>query len=103
MPIVDVKVWQGFGEERVRDVIKGITDSFVQVGIPAQAVHIVITEVPRTHWGEGGQQASARTHPKGAQRPSAESARGTSEQKRERPRQRDSRPGRRPRRGGGQR
>jgi 4-oxalocrotonate tautomerase len=60
MPIVQVQVWQGFGEDRARRLIEGITGSFEQVGVPAGAVHVIITEVPRSHWGVGGQVSSDR-------------------------------------------
>ncbi len=69
MPIVQVQVWQGFGEDRARRLIEGITASFEQVGVPAVAVQVVIQEVPRTHWGVGGQVSSSRTRQEGAPRP----------------------------------
>ena len=37
MPIVQVQVWQGFGEDRARRLIEGITSSFEDVGVPAGA------------------------------------------------------------------
>jgi 4-oxalocrotonate tautomerase len=115
MPIVSISVWQGFGEDRARQVIKGITDSFVQVGVPAQAVEVVIHEVPRSHWGVGGQvsterprQSSDAPPPRQTDRPrradSAARTQGASRQDRParpgRPSRPDTRPGSRPRRGG---
>jgi len=60
MPIVHVNVWQGFGEEKARKLIQGITQVFVSLDIPEQAVQVVIQEIPKTHWGIGGQPASER-------------------------------------------
>ncbi|MFO7695869.1 MAG: tautomerase family protein [Anaerolineae bacterium] len=60
MPIVQVQVWQGFGEDRARRLIEGITSSFEGVGVPAGAVQVIIQEIPRTHWGVGGQVSSDR-------------------------------------------
>lgn len=107
MPIVQVSVWQGFGEERARRLIQGITDSFVQVGVPAQAVEVVITEVPRSHWGSGGQVAAERPRPNEAgsqreeRRPQGNRpARPSRGPRQEAPRGTDTRPGKRPRRGG---
>jgi len=60
MPLVDVKVWEGFGAEKARAVIEGITDVFTGLGIPRQAVEVVVYEVPKTHWGIGGEPASER-------------------------------------------
>jgi len=60
MPIVQVQVWQGFGEDRARRLIGGITASFVAVGVPAGAVQGVIQEIPRSHWGVAGQTSQDR-------------------------------------------
>lgn len=60
MPLVDVKVWEGFGPEKARSVIEGVTDVFADLGIPRHAVEVVVHEVPKTHWGIGGESASER-------------------------------------------
>jgi 4-oxalocrotonate tautomerase len=58
MPVVHVHMWKGIKEENVRKVISGITQVFVKLGIPATAVEVLIHEVPKAHWGIGGEQAS---------------------------------------------
>jgi 4-oxalocrotonate tautomerase len=58
MPVVHVNVWKGFGEERTKAVIQGITKVFVNLGVPEHAVEVVVHEVPKTHWGKGGIPAS---------------------------------------------
>ncbi len=60
MPIVHVYVWTGFSGEAKRKVIKGITEVFSEMGIPAEAVEIVIHEVPKENWGVGGKPASEK-------------------------------------------
>jgi 4-oxalocrotonate tautomerase len=60
MPIVDVKVWEGFGPQKTKTVIEGITQVFVNLGIPRPAVEVVVYEIPKTHWGIGGEPASER-------------------------------------------
>jgi len=60
MPIVHVNVWKGFSNEAKKKVIKGITKVFTEMGIPAEAVEIVIHEVPMENWGAGGEQASKK-------------------------------------------
>lgn len=60
MPVVHVNVWEGFGEAKARHLIAGITDVFAALGIPLQAVEVLVHEVPMTHWGIGGEPASAR-------------------------------------------
>ena len=60
MPNVHVKVWRGVGEEKAKHVIEGITQVFVDLGIPAHAVEVIIHEIPKSHWGVGGEPASEK-------------------------------------------
>ncbi len=60
MPIVYVNVWEGFGKEKAKNVIKNITKVFVDLGIPAQAVEVIVHEIPKSHWGIGGTPASEK-------------------------------------------
>ncbi|KYK22239.1 4-oxalocrotonate tautomerase [Thermoplasmatales archaeon SG8-52-4] len=57
MPIIHVNVWEGFGEEKTKTVIKEITKVFVDLGIPARAVEIIVHEIPKSHWGIEGETA----------------------------------------------
>ena len=58
MPIIEVKMWQGVSEEATEKIIRGITNVFVDLGIPERAVEVLIEEIPKTHWGVGGKPAS---------------------------------------------
>ncbi|KPJ60211.1 MAG: 4-oxalocrotonate tautomerase [Latescibacteria bacterium DG_63] len=60
MPIVHVDVWEGLGQEAAKAVIQNITKVFVDLGIPAHAVEVVIHEVKKSHWGIGGEPASEK-------------------------------------------
>lgn len=60
MPVVHVNVWEGFGEEKVKTVIEGITKVFVNLEIPEQAVEVIVHEIPKSHWGIGGEPASEK-------------------------------------------
>ena len=60
MPLVQVKVWEGFGEKKAKTVIQGITKVFVDLGIPSQAVEVIIHEIPKSFWGIGGEPASEK-------------------------------------------
>lgn len=60
MPIVHVYVWKGFSDNAKRKAIEGITKVFAEMGIPVEAVEIVIHEIPMENWGVGGGQASEK-------------------------------------------
>ena len=51
-------MWQGVSIDAATQIIRGITQVFVNLGIPAQAVEVIIHEVPKSHWGIGGVPAS---------------------------------------------
>ena len=57
MPVVHVHVWEGFGIEKTKQVITGFTQVFVDMGIPAEAVDVVVHEIPKSHWGIAGKTA----------------------------------------------
>lgn len=60
MPIVHVNVWEGFGKEKTKNVIQKITQVFVDLEIPREAVDVIVHEIPKTHWGIGGETASEK-------------------------------------------
>ena len=60
MPMVEVNVWEGFGEENSEQVIEKVTDIFEDMGIPREAVEVIVREVPKSHWGIGGEPCSKR-------------------------------------------
>lgn len=60
MPIVHVYVWRGFSEEAKKRAMAGITKVFADMGIPKEAVEVLIHEVPKEDWGIGGEPASER-------------------------------------------
>jgi 4-oxalocrotonate tautomerase len=58
MPVVLVEFWEGVGVDKVKTMIRGITDVMVGIGVPEHAVEVIVHEVPKTHWGVGGKPAS---------------------------------------------
>ena len=58
MPVVHVNIWKGFGEDRIKILIAGITDVFVNLGIPLHAVEVIVHEIPKAHWGIEGKPAT---------------------------------------------
>jgi 4-oxalocrotonate tautomerase len=55
MPSVQVNVWEGWGEKNAEIVIRGVTKIFTDLGISAQAVEVIIHEIPKN---TGGYKAS---------------------------------------------
>jgi len=60
MPIVHVNFWEGVGQEKVKALIQNITKVIVDLGVPAHAVEVIVHEIPKTHWGIGGEPASEK-------------------------------------------
>jgi len=59
-PVVHVYMWSGVSKEAKNKIIKGITKIFEDLGIPSQAVEIIIIEVPKENWGAGGESADEK-------------------------------------------
>jgi len=53
--VVQVSVWAGMSKESKRRIVEGITKVFEEIGIPKEAVEIIIYETPKTNWATGGQ------------------------------------------------
>lgn len=58
MPVVTVNMWAGRSIEQKKLLIEGITATFSKIGVPSDAVQVVINDVPKHNWGIGGQLAS---------------------------------------------
>ena len=60
MPLVEVTMWAGVHLEVKKRLAEGITEVFEELGIPREAVTVVIREVPKENWATGGQLHSER-------------------------------------------
>lgn len=60
MPVVHVYVWSGISSDARKRIIAGITRVFEELGIPKDAVEVIVHEVPKENWGVGGESASER-------------------------------------------
>ena len=58
MPVVIVEMWEGRNPEQKETLIQGITKAFEEIGVKPESLHIVIHDVPKSNWGQRGQQAS---------------------------------------------
>jgi 4-oxalocrotonate tautomerase len=60
MPVVQVFVWSGITKENKKKMVEGMTKVLEEVGIPRDAVTIIIYEVPKSDWASGGQLHSEK-------------------------------------------
>ena len=55
MPVVQVSVWADMSEENKKKVVEGMTRVLEELGIPREAVTVIIYEAPKTNWATEGQ------------------------------------------------
>ena len=61
MPIVTVQMYDGRSMDQKRELVKGITEVVARVtGNAPDAVHVIIEEVRRENWANGGLLAPDR-------------------------------------------
>ena len=60
LPVVEVSVWAGMSKENKKKVVEGITRVLEELGIPREAVTVIIYETPKTNWATGGQLHSEK-------------------------------------------
>jgi len=58
MPVVIVEMWEGRTVDQKKKLVEGITDSFVQIGVPQNAVQVIIKDNPKHNWAIAGKLAS---------------------------------------------
>lgn len=58
MPVVTVEMWEGRTIEHKKKIVAGITAVMTDIGIPAEAIHIIIKDVPKHNWATAGRLAS---------------------------------------------
>ncbi|QFI53852.1 2-hydroxymuconate tautomerase [Aeromonas simiae] len=61
MPIVEVSMMEGRSDEQKEAVISEITQALARaIGAPQESVRVLIYELPKQHFGIGGQSAKRR-------------------------------------------
>jgi len=61
MPIIRVEMFSGRSEEAKRALVKELTEACTKtIRCKAEQVTVVITDVEKINWGEGGKVAEAR-------------------------------------------
>ena len=54
MPLVQVTVWADMAEDSKKKIAEGMTKVLEELGIPREAVTVIIYETPKTNWSTGG-------------------------------------------------
>ncbi|MFC2035118.1 2-hydroxymuconate tautomerase [Chloroflexota bacterium] len=57
MPVVTIEMWEGRTIEQKKYLVEGMTSVMTQIGIPQEAVHIIIKDNPKHNWATGGKLA----------------------------------------------
>lgn len=61
MPIIQVNILEGRPPEKIKALIENITDTVVEtLDAPKENVRVLVTEMPKTHWGIAGVPVSER-------------------------------------------
>jgi 4-oxalocrotonate tautomerase len=54
VPVVQLNVWSGMSLENKKKVIEGFTRVLEEIGIPREAITVIIYEEPKENWASGG-------------------------------------------------
>lgn len=58
MPVAQINILEGRTDEQKEMLIREVTDAIARsLGAPTESVRIIITEMPKQHFGMGGQSA----------------------------------------------
>ncbi|WP_163650731.1 MULTISPECIES: 2-hydroxymuconate tautomerase [Gammaproteobacteria] len=58
MPVAQINILEGRSDEQKEALIREVTDALCRsLGAPVESVRIIITEMPKQHFGIGGQSA----------------------------------------------
>ncbi|WP_240421281.1 4-oxalocrotonate tautomerase [Paenibacillus periandrae] len=59
MPIVNIEIMEGRTPAKIKNLIARVTDTVSEeLDSPKDRIRVLVTEVPKTHWGIGGVPAS---------------------------------------------
>ncbi len=58
MPVLIVEMWEGRTLEQKKQLVMGLTEAFVKIGTPADAVEIILKDNSKNNWARGGKLVS---------------------------------------------
>lgn len=57
MPIIQVQMMEGRPKEKVAELIRNVTNTVSEtLDTPKENIRVLVTEIPKTHWGKAGEQ-----------------------------------------------
>ena len=58
MPLIQINMMEGRPPEKIEALIKNVTATVSEtLDAPKESIRILVTELPKTHWGIGGTSA----------------------------------------------
>lgn len=55
MPIIQVQVLEGRSDEKIKDLVAGITQTAVEtLGVKPEQVRVIVQPIPHKYWSVGG-------------------------------------------------
>ncbi|MEH7094319.1 4-oxalocrotonate tautomerase [Neobacillus vireti] len=61
MPLINVQIMEGRPPEKITELIKNLTHTVEEtLNAPKESIRVIVTEVPKTHWGIAGIPVSER-------------------------------------------
>lgn len=54
MPVIQVSIWAGMSEKTKKKVAGGMTRVLMKLGVPKEAITVILYEIPKTNWATGG-------------------------------------------------
>jgi 4-oxalocrotonate tautomerase len=62
VPLVEISLWPGRGPDVKARIMREVAEAVARTtGAPLEAVEVIIRDVPKTDWGQGGKPFS-ETH-----------------------------------------
>lgn len=56
MPLIQVSIMEGRPEEKIEELIHELTTTTAEtLGSPKENIRVLVTELPKTHWGIAGE------------------------------------------------
>jgi 4-oxalocrotonate tautomerase len=55
MPIIHIQLLEGRSREKIASLIASVTETVAaELDSPKDRIRVIVTEVPKSHWGAGG-------------------------------------------------